>query len=312
MAAHEVQFPVNISYGSRGGPGYRTDVVHTDSGAEERIARWSEPRRRYDVAYGVKTNSDLVALQSFYIGRRGAEFSFRYKDWLDFTTHTDGGSAYTKDDHVIGTGDGATTTFQLVKRYTSGDTVRVRNIRKPVANKVAVAFDGVNQATGWSVNTATGIITFSVAPTLGVVITAGCEFDVPVRFEDSGGETLLFTLEDFKRGSSSVAIIEVIEEDTVSDEFYYGGAKITDPMAADVSIVEINGRVQVFNPSASGRKVTLPNPSALPSGGPYFYIVNISGTNSLDVRDHNNTNIGTVVANSMGVCVLAGTQWYFR
>jgi uncharacterized protein (TIGR02217 family) len=36
---------------------------------------------------------------------------------------------------------------------------------------------------GWSVDTTTGLVTFSTAPTLGVEISAGFEFDVPVRFD---------------------------------------------------------------------------------------------------------------------------------
>ena len=46
-----------------------------------------------------------------------------------------------------------------------------------------VALDAVEQMTGWSVDTPTGVVTFTVAPGAGVVVAAGFEFDVPARFD---------------------------------------------------------------------------------------------------------------------------------
>ena len=43
--------------------------------------------------------------------------------------------------------------------------------------------DGVEQISGWSVDTTTRLVTFSTPPALGVEITADVEFDVPVRFD---------------------------------------------------------------------------------------------------------------------------------
>ena len=54
-------------------------------------------------------------------------------------------------DQVLGTGDGATTAFQLVKRYESGAQAWVRRIVKPVAGTVRVARGGVEAVSGWSV-----------------------------------------------------------------------------------------------------------------------------------------------------------------
>ncbi len=60
--------------------------------------------------------------------------------------------------------------------------IEIRTITKPVAGTVQVYLDGVEQPSGWSVDTTTGLVTFGVPPTLGVEVTAGFEFDVPVRF----------------------------------------------------------------------------------------------------------------------------------
>ena len=86
-------------------------------------------------------------------------------------------------DQALGIGDDDTETFQLVKRYESGAQAWVRRIVKPVAGTVRVALAGVEQLSGWSVNMTTGIVTFATAPAAGVLITAGFEFDVPVRFD---------------------------------------------------------------------------------------------------------------------------------
>lgn len=314
MGFHEVQFPTGISYGSKGGPTHRTDIVVLDSGAEERISRWDEARRQYNVAYGVKSLNQLTELQTFCISRRGSAFGFRYKDWLDFTTSSNHRSSPTNIDQVIGTGDDAEVDFQLLKRYTSGLIQRVRNIRKPVTGTTVVAFDGVNQASGWTVNTVTGIITFTSPPGVDVVITAGCQFDVPVRFGGEVDSYLQLTIEDFDQGNTDISVVEIIDDDQVSDEYYYGGSSTHDPMIGDVTVTEGNGRVQVFNPTASGLKVKLVDPADFPPGGPYFYLVNVSATITLAVTQQpGGASIGTLAVSSMAEVVLDDSgNWILR
>jgi lambda family phage tail tape measure protein len=70
-----------------------------------------------------------------------------------------------------------------VKHYPSGSVIEVRTITKPVAGTVKVYLDSVEQLSGWSVDTTTGLVTFGTAPALGVEVTADFEFDVPVRFD---------------------------------------------------------------------------------------------------------------------------------
>ena len=47
MAFHEVLFPPNISYGSQGGPKFKTTVFTADSGYEQRNIDWSMTRAEY-------------------------------------------------------------------------------------------------------------------------------------------------------------------------------------------------------------------------------------------------------------------------
>ena len=201
MAFHEVRFPDNISRGARGGPERRTQIVELASGAEERNASWANSRRRYDVAYGIRRADDLAAVVAFFEARNGRLHGFRFKDWADYKSALPS-QAITATDQQIGTGTGSLQTFQLAKRYTSGAQTWVRTIAKPVAGTVRVALGMVEQMSGWTVDTTTGLITFTTAPAGGVIVRAGFEFDVPVRFDS---DTLDVTL-DFERLGSITAI----------------------------------------------------------------------------------------------------------
>jgi len=206
MAFHEVRFPDDISRGARGGPERRTQIVELASGDEERNASWANSRRRYDVAYGIRRADDLATVVAFFEARNGRLHGFRFKDWGDHKSCLPSGTA-SPTDQSIGTGDGATTAFQLVKRYASGSHTWRRTITKPVADTVRVALDGVEQPSGWSVDTTTGVVTFDGALAEGVAITAGFEFDVPVRFDT---DALDVTLDLERLGSiTSIPLLEL-------------------------------------------------------------------------------------------------------
>ena len=206
MAFHEVRFPDNIGRGARGGPERRTQIVELASGDEERNASWANSRRRYDVAYGIRRADDLAAVVAFFEARNGRLHGFRFKDWADYKSGQPSGTP-SPTDQAIGTGDGTTTTFQLVKRYSSGSQTWTRAIAKPVAGTVRIALDGTEQAGGWSIDTTSGLVSFDTAPASGVAVTAGFEFDVPVRFDS---DTLDVTLDIERLGSiTSIPLLEI-------------------------------------------------------------------------------------------------------
>ena len=206
MAFHEVRFPDNISRGARGGPERRTQIVEMASGDEERNGSWADSRRRFDASYGIRKADDLAAVTAFFEARRGRLYGFRWKDWADYKSALPSASPAATD-QTIGIGTGASTTFQLKKLYTSGAQSWIRTITKPVTGTIALALNGVTQITGWTVNTATGVVTFAAAPAASVAITAGFEFDVPVRFDT---DTLDVTLDFERLGSiTSIPLIEV-------------------------------------------------------------------------------------------------------
>ena len=206
MAFHEVRFPDDISRGARGGPERRTQIVELASGDEERNASWANSRRRYDVAYGIRRADDLAAVVAFFEARGGRLHGFRFKDWGDYRSALPS-AAISPNDQEIGTGNGSLTEFALLKRYSSGAQSWTRAIAKPVAGSVRVALGGVEQMSGWSVDTTTGVVTFDGAPAEGVAITAGFEFDVPVRFDT---DALDVTLDLERLGSiTSIPLLEI-------------------------------------------------------------------------------------------------------
>jgi len=206
MAFHEVRFPDDISRGARGGPERRTQIVELASGDEERNASWANSRRRYDVAYGIRRADDLAAVVAFFEARNGRLHGFRFRDWADYKSGLPS-QAITPTDQEIGTGNGSLTTFALLKHYSSGAQSWTRAIAKPVAGSVRLALGGVEQMSGWSVDTTSGVVSFDTAPGAGVAITAGFTFDVPVRFDT---DTLDVTLDIERLGSiTSIPLLEI-------------------------------------------------------------------------------------------------------
>ncbi|MEO1025806.1 MAG: DUF2460 domain-containing protein [Pseudomonadota bacterium] len=205
MSFHEIQFPVALSFGAVGGPERVTEVVTLANGFEERNTPSADSRRRYDAGFGMRSLEDVDALIAFFEARRGQLYAFRWKDWGDFKS-CGSNETLAFDDQVIGTGDGTTTGFQLTKTYQSGPEPYVRDIRKPVSGSVICGIDGVEE-TGFSVDAVNGIVNFSSAPASGATVTAGFEFDVPVRFDT---DAIQSSVASFKSGEvPNVPVVEV-------------------------------------------------------------------------------------------------------
>ena len=207
MGFDNVRFPLSISRGLSGGPERRTDVVMSASGREERNARWADSRRSFNVGYGVKSVDDLQSVISFFEERRGRLYAFRFKDYTDFKSCLPT-QMITAADQVIGTGDGVTKTFQLTKTYGNARPW-TRTIVAPVAGTVIVAVNGT-PTSAFTVDVNTGFLSFNAdqIPSAGAIVTAGFEFDVPVRFDT---DKIKINLSQFQAGEiPDVPLIEVL------------------------------------------------------------------------------------------------------
>jgi uncharacterized protein (TIGR02217 family) len=206
---HEIRFPLDVSLGSRGGPVRRTEIVTLASGREHRNSRWAHSRRRYDAGLGVRTLDALHQVLAFFEERRGRLYGFRFRDRIDWRSGPPS-RAPLPGDQRIGTGDGVRRTFTLVKTYGAAHAPYARPIVKPVGGSVRVALNGVEQAVGTAFNCdpATGIVTFVQPPPAGAAITAGFDFDVPVRFD---ADELDIDLSAFEAGEiPKIPLVEIV------------------------------------------------------------------------------------------------------
>ena len=206
---HDVRFPVAVSFGATGGPERRNEIVLMSSGREKRNARLFASRRRYDAGTGIRSLGDLYDVVAFFEARRGSLHGFRFRDPFDMKSGRPDMEP-TATDQAIGTGDGTTRTFQLQKTYGAGGDGYSRPITKAVVGTVKVAIDDAERAEGadFTVDALTGVVTFVEAPEVGEIVTAGFEFDVPVRFDT---EQLSVSLAAFKAGQiPNIPLIEIL------------------------------------------------------------------------------------------------------
>ena len=199
---HEVLFPPHISYGSSGGPRFKTTIFTADSGHEQRNIDWSQVRGEWDVAHSMRdlTGSAQIGsieeLAAFFMARNGRMHGFRFRDPAD---------CILKDQHV-GVGDDVTNVFQIVKTYRSyqaesgSDTRFTRKIRKIEWDSVSgVRVGGALLDTSeWSIDYDTGLLTLVTPPAGPVTVGEGDDavtlpaedvviddaiFHIPARFD---------------------------------------------------------------------------------------------------------------------------------
>jgi len=298
MGFHEIRFPTEVTKGTQGGPALPADVLTPDSGQDVVTVRYSAARRRYNAAKRLK-HTDIATVHRFYLARGGLANGFRYQDLQDYTSTLAGrtwgnaddtGAAPTPTDQVLGTGDGTTVAFQLVKRYTDAASSHVRTIRKPVAGTVRVAVAGVEKTIGsdFTVDTTTGLVTFAVAPSAAASVTAGFEFDVPVRFGvEVGDGGLIADIDNFGVSSlGDIPLIEMLDDADTPEDFPYGGSAPYATPGASVGVpVSLGARVNVIAPTNTGAFALLPVIDDLPHGGPLLAILNASGAQNLAVKE---------------------------
>lgn len=166
---HEVRFPEDISYGSSGGPGFKTNVIELASGHEQRNIEWALARANYDVSYGIKERPQMEEVLDFFYARRAKAYGFRFKDWMDYTI--------SRQSIGVGTGED----IQVYKRYEPlTEFAYDRPILKLVPGTISVWANGIAQL-DTIVDPNTGLV--NTAGLTGQEIEVECEFDVPVRFD---------------------------------------------------------------------------------------------------------------------------------
>lgn len=220
-----VRLPVDIERGVTGGPRFSTAVMELDSGHEQRNVNWADSKGHWDASYGLMskfragllTETDLNRVLNFFYIVRGRAFSFRFKDFSDYEIGIEAGSTTGVDPQFLAFGDGATTAFQVFKRYTHGLFIFDRPITKLVENTVRVYVEGVElAAVDFSVSIDTGIVTLDTAPAVTggsgpdgeETVTIRAEFDVHARLDI---DDLVLSMELFNAGAApNIPLMELL------------------------------------------------------------------------------------------------------
>lgn len=308
MGFHEnAIYPAKLAVGSTFGWGFATSIIETTTGSEYRTARREVVRHTGDLSTGITDPEDLLTLKRFHMARRGALNGFRFKDPLDHLSNDldpmDPDTEITPQDQLLQLIEGETRKYQLTKTYSddSGSGVPyIRKVTKPIAGTVVVSVDNVEQTSGWSVDTATGIVTFTNAP--AGQVRAGFEFHTPVRFDAEADRALEVAFREWKYGDiPRIGIMEVLDEGIQDEDAWYGGAS-SHTITAPMDVTPLNGRVQSFTHNATSsadRYVSLPKTDAVEPGGPIFYIYN-EGGNSFAINDAAGNEVVAAPDNTSG------------
>ena len=171
-------YPVlpGLTYNNTWTPVFSTKIHAALSGKEQRAAFWSYPRRKYTLTYEVLRTSaaylELQILAGFFLARQGSFDSWLYSDPNDNSV----------TGQSIGTCDGTTTAFQLVRAYGAGGFSYIEPMQN-INGTPIIRVAGVVKTAGvdYTIN-ATGIVTFTSAPAASAAITADFSFYFRCRF----------------------------------------------------------------------------------------------------------------------------------
>lgn len=170
----DVVFPVlpGLAWPKPKAPIWHTKVQQAVSGRELRAAFRQYPVYKFTLTHDFlradSTNAELQTLLGFFNARKGSWDSFLYVDPLDNAVTAQG----------FGTGDGATTQFQLVRTF-GGDIEPVMNLN----GNPAIYKAGVLQTLGSGYTLSNGLVTFATAPANGAALTWTGSYYYRCRFE---------------------------------------------------------------------------------------------------------------------------------
>lgn len=167
----EERLDMAVRYGASWGDEFKVEIVATAGGREYRRLVHPYPTRYFNIAW-VKDNDAFGAqLLDLYHRAYGTFAGFRIRALDDYSTNGTIGAPTAFDQDLVALTVGST--YQLVKRYGSGTPVDIgrplRNIYKPVAGTVLVGIGALTpDVSTWSVDTTTGVVTFSANKTRSI------------------------------------------------------------------------------------------------------------------------------------------------
>ena len=180
-------------------PTFQTRIQRAVSGRELRALDYPYPLWQFTLVFDLLRDNptagydELRTLMGFFMLCQGAYGTFLFEDPSD----------YRVTGQQIGIGNASTTVFQLQRAM--GATLPGGGFLEPIVapNVVnAVYLDGITQNSGtYSVDPSTGLVTFSIAPASGLIITADYSYYFRCRFTDDSYpfENFMFQLWQLKK-----------------------------------------------------------------------------------------------------------------
>mgnify|MGYP003346537122 FL=1 len=165
----------------------------------------------------------------------------------------------------------------------------------PVAGTIVVAVAGT-VTTAYTITNPGGLITFSSAPGLGDIVTAGFEFDRPVRFNQSD-ETMNMRLDrGYLANWAGISCLETLDEEELPERWYPGGSSGVLTVNQDVTMTFDVELWTVVNSSVSTINAFLPPPDRLPGGPRVFRFVSMStSSGNIQIRDDAGNTVGSAI-----------------
>jgi uncharacterized protein (TIGR02217 family) len=190
MTFHEIRLDMAISYGSQGGPSYKTFILDLPNGQESRNGYWANGRKKWVVSKELLSRTDVLALEAFYRARKGRLYGFRLRDWNRYLI-----KPTSPEPLPLLTN----TTAQLQFVYADSLNAETQKVTKPVLvanvdNTVTsltyspdiVLYRGTNSTVystaNYTIDRTTGLITFGTSQA-GQTFWWSGSYDWPVRFD---------------------------------------------------------------------------------------------------------------------------------
>jgi len=205
----DIPYVLPATYSKRysGGPSYSTSVTNYGNGSESRQSNWAQPRREWDISYGIKTDADMAAIEEFWHAALGRGRTFLFWDHRD----------HKAENQAIGVGDGVERDFALTKFYglkKMPNLGHTRRIWAPNVSSIRISVNGQLKAAGWNWNVDSQVIHFTTAPAVGDVITAACEFYSIVRFNTDVFSPTYVGAQN--QEWSGISLIEVLPDEEIA------------------------------------------------------------------------------------------------
>jgi uncharacterized protein (TIGR02217 family) len=167
----EERMPEEVRTGAQTRSAYQVQITRTAGGSEYRRLVHNLPMKSFVINFTSLRDDVIKRVLDLYDRAHGRYSGFRVRWPDDFTTRTDGRSAPTALDQTLSRISAGV--YQLQKEYGQGGTpsgagLPVRTIHKPVAGTAVVAVGGATWASGWTLASTTGRITFAANRTKAI------------------------------------------------------------------------------------------------------------------------------------------------